>query len=178
MKLLLAILIGTSSLLLTLFSYVNQLYSEKGRFLIRGSKDNVDFFEDQIEPKLGLAMEKAELTFPFLIQMDIVLLTLLVASWNAGELLAWETLIQTAIFLVLDVVLFALVIPNVILTRTTGKWMLSSLRLLRVAIWLAAVFGLRALRGVNETLASIFTVLFLIYIIYSWTWSRILRRLL
>jgi hypothetical protein len=46
------------------------------------------------------------------------------------------------------------------------------------AIWLAAVFGLRALRAVNTTLASIFTVVFVLYVIYSWTWSRILRRLL
>ena len=140
MKILLAILIGISSLLLALFSYFNQLYSEKGRFLIRGSKDNVDFFEEHIEPKLGIGMEKAEMTFPFLVQMDVALLTLLVAGWNAGDLLQWETLSQVAIFLVLDVVLFAHVIPNVILTCTTGGWMLTIVQLLRVAIWLAAPF--------------------------------------
>ncbi|MBI4465195.1 MAG: HlyC/CorC family transporter [Acidobacteria bacterium] len=140
MHFLLAILIFLSSLLLALFSYVNRLYSEKERFLIRGSKDNVDFFENQIEPRLRLAIEKAELTFPFLVQMNVVLLTLLVIAWNVRQPLRWETVLQTALFLVLDVVLFAQAVPHVLLTRTTGKWLLVTVRLLRISIWLAVPF--------------------------------------
>ena len=45
MRILIALLIAAGSLLLTLFAYVNLLYREKGRFLVRGSKDNVDSFE-------------------------------------------------------------------------------------------------------------------------------------
>ena len=72
LNLFLALLILGSSVLLILYSYVSRLYSEKGRFLVRGSKHNVEFFEEQIEPSLGITMEKAGLTFPLLVQMDLV----------------------------------------------------------------------------------------------------------
>jgi tetratricopeptide (TPR) repeat protein len=46
------------------------------------------------------------------------------------------------------------------------------------AIWLAAVLGLRAVDRINDTLGTILTVVFVLYVIYTWTWSKILRRLL
>ena len=138
MQFLIVVLILISSLLLTLFSYVNRLYGEKGRFLIRGSEDNVDFFEDQIEPRLGLGMAKAELTFPLLIRLDVVALTLLVASGYLRSPLSWEVLVQAAVFLVLDIMLFSQVIPHVLLTRTQGKWLLPSVGLLRGAVILVS----------------------------------------
>jgi len=138
MHLLIAILILAGSLLLTLYSYVNRLYTEKGRFLIRGSKDNVDFFEEHIEPKLGVGPEKAELTFPLLIQGDLILLALLVASWGLGQPWGWETALQAAVFLLLDVLLFAQVLPNVLLTRTAGEWLRSGAGILRASILLVS----------------------------------------
>jgi len=153
MHLVLAFLIVVSSLLLVLYSYVNLLYSEKGRFLIRGSKDNVDFFEEQIEPALGISMEKAELTFPLLVQMDLILLVLLVASWNLLLPFGWEALLQVAVFLVLDVVLCAQAIPNILLTRTRGQWLRSCRRMLRISI--LAVSPLVAFSQILHSLASL-----------------------
>ena len=60
MQVLIFILILAGSLLLTLFSYLTRLYSERGRFLIRGSRHNVEFFEEQVEPNLRVQMEQAE----------------------------------------------------------------------------------------------------------------------
>jgi putative hemolysin len=131
MNILLAILIGTSSLLLVLYSYVNSLYREKGRFLVRGSKDNVTFFEEQVEPLLHLRVEDAELTFPLLMYMTIALLALFVFAWQLGEPLRWSALLQGTIFLGLDIVFCAEIVPRVLFARTSGKWLISFTGLLR-----------------------------------------------
>ncbi len=136
MFILLPTLIFLLSLLLTLFSYVNRLYSEKGRFLIRGSQDNVDFFEDQVEPKLKVEMEKAGFTFPLLVWINLIVLAMAVTWWTFSASLHWLMLVEAGVFLVLDVILFAQVIPNVLLTRTSGKWLLSATGLLRFCVLL------------------------------------------
>ncbi|MCZ6490907.1 MAG: CNNM domain-containing protein, partial [Acidobacteria bacterium] len=136
MFILLPTLIVLLSLLLTLFSYVNRLYSEKGRFLIRGSQDNVDFFEDHVEPKLKVEMEKAGFTFPLLVRVNLIVLAMMVTWWNLSAPLHWHMLAEAGVFLVLDVMLFAQVIPNILLTRTSGKWLLSVTGLLRFCVLL------------------------------------------
>ncbi|MBI1955755.1 MAG: CBS domain-containing protein [Acidobacteria bacterium] len=134
MHFLLAALVMVTSLLLTLFSYVHLLYTERGRFLIRGSKDNVEFFENDVEPRLKQEAEEAELTFPLLVQLDLVVLTLSVALGNLEQPLPWRSVGAAVVFLALDVVLFAQVIPTVLLTRTRGKWLLPAIGLLRVSV--------------------------------------------
>lgn len=47
-----------------------------------------------------------------------------------------------------------------------------------VALWLLAVFGLKAVRQSNPALAGVLTVIFLIYVVYSWVWPPLLRRLM
>jgi CBS domain containing-hemolysin-like protein len=130
-------LIFVCSLLLSLFSYLTRLSSERGHFLIRGSRSNVEFYEEEIEPKLGITMEQAAWAFPLLVQLTVLLLGLTLAAWNLGRPFAWETLLQEAVFLLLDVLVFGLVIPNILLTRTSGKWLHSWLGALLVAVRLA-----------------------------------------
>ena len=48
--------------LLTLVSYVNRVYQEVGKFLSREFQDNIDVFEQKIEPKLGVARARAALS--------------------------------------------------------------------------------------------------------------------
>ncbi len=153
MFILLPTLVVLLSLLLALFSYVNRLYSEKGRFLIRGSQDNVDFFEDQVEPKLKVEMEKAGFTFPLLVRVNLIVLAMTVAWWNLSTPLHWHMLVEAGVFLVLDVMLFAQVIPNVLLTRTSGKWLLSATSLLRLCVLL--VFPLAAISRFLYNIATL-----------------------
>ena len=134
MHFLLAALVMVNSLLLVLFSYVHLLYAERGRFLIRGSKDSVDFFENYVEPRLKQDAEEAERTFPLLVQLDLVVLTLSAALWTLGQSLQWRSMGAAVVFLVLDVELFAHVIPTVLLTRTRGKWLVPAIGLLRVSV--------------------------------------------
>lgn len=138
MHFLIAPLIFAGSLLLVLYSYVNYLYSEKGRFLIRGSRGNVDLFEEQVEPKLAIGLDRAEMAFPLLVQMDLILLVLLTASWSLWRPLSWDALLQAAVFLVLDVLFCAQVIPGILVARTRGRWLLSCVGILRVSILLVS----------------------------------------
>ena len=46
--------------LLTLVSYVDRLYQEIGKFLSRDFQDNIDSFEQVVEPRLGGARERAD----------------------------------------------------------------------------------------------------------------------
>jgi tetratricopeptide (TPR) repeat protein len=44
-------------------------------------------------------------------------------------------------------------------------------------LWLAGVLGTRALSDVNPTVAAVYVTAFLIYVVYSWVWPPLLRRL-
>ena len=56
----LALLFG----LLTLVSYVDRLYQEIGKFLSRDFQDNIDAFEQIVEPRLGVTRTRASITSP------------------------------------------------------------------------------------------------------------------
>jgi tetratricopeptide (TPR) repeat protein len=45
-------------------------------------------------------------------------------------------------------------------------------------LWLLAIIGIRAISKVNEAAGGAFGIIVLIYVIYSWVWPPILRRLL
>jgi tetratricopeptide (TPR) repeat protein len=47
-----------------------------------------------------------------------------------------------------------------------------------VGVWLLAVFSLRVLGRNNASLTGVLAVVFLVYVVYSWTWPAILKRLM
>ena len=47
---------------LTLVSYVDRVYQELGKFLSREFQDNIDVFEQKIEPKLRVSRGRAAVT--------------------------------------------------------------------------------------------------------------------
>ena len=48
--------------LLTLVSYVDRVYQEIGKFLSREFQDNIDVFEQKVEPNLGVSRTRASLS--------------------------------------------------------------------------------------------------------------------
>ena len=56
--------------LLTLVSYVDRVYQEAGKFLSREFQDNVDVFEQKIEPRLGVSRTRASLSMAVLAQLS------------------------------------------------------------------------------------------------------------
>ncbi|MGB8768337.1 MAG: HlyC/CorC family transporter, partial [Candidatus Korobacteraceae bacterium] len=55
--------------MLALVSYVDRLYTEMGRFLGREFQENIDAYEQHVEPKLRVSRERTELSMAVLTQM-------------------------------------------------------------------------------------------------------------
>lgn len=109
---------------LTLASYVDRVYSEMGKFLAREYQDNLDAWVDCMEPRFGLSRDNVALSASILRQTSLVAMALLLGvqrvltSPGAG----WEQYLQTLAELLLIVVLFDRLVPQVLFTRTRGRW--------------------------------------------------------
>jgi putative hemolysin len=123
--------------LLTLVSYVDRLYSEIGKFLSREFQNNIDAFEQKVEPKLGVSRERAALSMAVLTQLTMAAITMLVAftvfrdrAWSIYEIL------QATLSLILIVIIFNRFLPFVLFSRTRGIWLARWIWLLRGLIYL------------------------------------------
>jgi putative hemolysin len=134
----LAIAIGFVMLLglLTLASYVERVYTEIGRFLSREFQDNIDTFEQSVEPKLGVSRERAALSMAVLTQLTMAAIALLVGfavfrdkAWSVQEIL------QATLSLIVVVIVFNRFLPLVFFSRTRGEWLIRWTFLLRILIY-------------------------------------------
>ncbi|HSY03503.1 MAG TPA: hypothetical protein VK819_15175, partial [Acidobacteriaceae bacterium] len=64
--------------LLTLVSYVDRVYQEIGKFLSREFQDNIDVFEQKVEPRLRVSRTRAALSMAVLTQLTMAAIALLV----------------------------------------------------------------------------------------------------
>ena len=55
--------------LFTLVSYVDRVYDEIGKFLSREFQNNIESFEQLVEPKLGVGRNRAALSMAVLTQL-------------------------------------------------------------------------------------------------------------
>ena len=123
--------------LLTLVSYVDRVYQEAGRFLSRDFQDNIDVFEQKVEPRLGVSRSRASLSMAVLTQLTMAAIALLVGFivfseqlWNVYEIL------QATISLVLIVILCNRFLPFVFFSRTKGEWLVRWIPVLKILIYL------------------------------------------
>src|ERR1035438_7286765 len=124
--------------LLTLVSYVDRVYQEVGKFLSREFQDNIDVFEQKIEPVLGVGRTRAALSMAVLTQLTMAVIAMLIGflvfsdpSWSIYEIL------QAAISLILIVIVCNRFLPFVFFSRTKGEWLIHWTLVLKVLIYLA-----------------------------------------
>lgn len=122
----------------TLVSYVERLYTEMGKFLSREFQENIEAFETQVEPRLGVSRERAALSFAVLEQLATAAIAVLLAynvfvnpRWTAGQLA------EAALLLVLIIVIFNRLLPFVFFSRTRGAWLATFTWPLRILVYLA-----------------------------------------
>jgi putative hemolysin len=138
--------------LLTLVSYVDRLYSEIGKFLSREFQDNIDAFEQSVEPRLKFSRERAALSVAVLAQLTTAAIALLLgfAVFREG---VWriEEILQASLGLILIVIIFNRFLPFVFFMRTKGQWLAHWVLVLRVIIYFAlpATLVLGFLRSVT-----------------------------
>jgi putative hemolysin len=112
----------------TLASYVDRLYAEMGRFLAREFQENIDAWEQEIEPRFHLDRGLLQLCAALLVQLSFAAILLLLAHpLFAGPLAHSQRplaeLAQLILAIVLIVVFFNRLLPFVFFTRTRGQWL-------------------------------------------------------
>ncbi len=140
--------------LLTLVSYVDRIYTEIGKFLSREFQENIDVYEQRVEPRLGVSRERAALSMAVLTQLTTAAIALMVGyaifhdgRWNSAEIF------QAAVSLILIVIVCNQLLPFVFFSRTQGTWLVSLTPVLRVLIYL--VMPITLVIGFCESVAAL-----------------------
>lgn len=130
--------LGLLFAVLTLVSYVERLYTERGKFLSREFQENIESFEQKVEARLGASRERAALAMAVLEQLCTAAIAVLIA-YNVFSDPRWTTgqIAQAAIVLVLAIVLFNRLTPFVLFARTRGDWLAWFVIPLRVLIYIS-----------------------------------------
>ena len=133
---------------LALAAYVDRVYSEMGKFLARESQDNIDAWTRAVEPRLHLGRESLALSASVLRQLALAAVALiaglrLYVNVKANPLLARapsiEDIAVTAFFLVLLILFFDRLVPQVLFARTRGLWIARIRYLLEALFYLLPV---------------------------------------
>jgi putative hemolysin len=131
--------------ILALGAYVDRVYGEMGKFLAREYQDNIDAWTRAVEPRLHLGRESIALSASVLRQLSLAAIALiaglrLYVHVKAQPLLARvpsiEEIAVTGFFLVLLILFFDRLIPQLLFTRTQGQW------IARISLLLEALFYL------------------------------------
>lgn len=122
---------------LTLASYVERVYTERGKFLSREFQENVEAYELRVEPRLGNAAGRAQLSMAVLTQLTTgsigLVLTFLVmkdGAWSPMEL------VQGLLAVALAIIVFNQLLPFIFFTRTKGEWVESYAPVIRLFVYL------------------------------------------
>jgi CBS domain containing-hemolysin-like protein len=139
---------------LPIFSYLTLIYRELGRMTSGRVHEHLEIFEAEIEAKLKINRRSGGRTFRIL---GHFLLAFLVLETTRGVVYfvpgTWESFVEFIVFLTLEVVMAMHFIPDMLLYRTTGRWLLPLLPVIRAGMWL--VWPVRIFLEGAESLARI-----------------------
>ena len=139
---------------LPVFSYLTLIYRELGRMTTGRVHEHLEIFEAEIEPKLRINRKSGGRTFRILGHIWLAFLVLEttrgIVHFVPGE---WESALQFVVFLTFEVVIAMHFIPDMLLYRTTGRWLLPLLPLIRLGMWI--VWPVRVFLEAAESLARI-----------------------
>jgi CBS domain containing-hemolysin-like protein len=106
---------------------VDRVYGEMGKFLAREYQDNIDAWTQVVEPRLHLGRESLALSASVLRQLALAAIALLLGlrlygSVAYGMASLWSEVAITLFELVLLILVFDRLIPQVLFARTRGLW--------------------------------------------------------
>lgn len=117
--------VGVLLCLLTLAAYIDRIYFEIGKVLSREYTENIDAWENSVEPTLKLSRDSAALSASVLRQITLLALAFVLAFRLYGSRLRTPAEIgRTALELLLVLIFFDRLLPQVFFTRTRGQWLL------------------------------------------------------
>jgi CBS domain containing-hemolysin-like protein len=140
--------------LLALASYVDRVYQEIGKFLSRDFQDNIDIFEQKIEPILNVSRPRASLSMSVLKQLTTAAIALLVGfALFSDQRWTFYEIAQAAISLIVIIVVFNQFLPYVFFSRTDGAWLIRWIWLVRILIYM--VLPITVVLGFLQSVASL-----------------------
>ncbi len=124
--------------LLALVSYVDRLYAEMGKFLAREFEENVEAYEERVEPRMHVSRERAALSMTVLTQLCMASIGVLI-GYVLFMQKRWVVLdlVQAAVSLIFIIVIFHQLLPYMFFVRTKGEWLARWAPVLRMLIYLA-----------------------------------------
>src|SRR5262249_37604994 len=130
---------------LALAAYVDRIYFETGKFLSREYQDNIDAWEEVIEPRLRLGRESIALSASVLRQLTLVTLALLsgLRLYTHTPLVpplartpSTGAVVRAALELILLILIFDRLLPQLLFARTRGLWLARILPALQALFYL------------------------------------------
>ena len=126
--------------IVTLASYISRVYSEFGKILSREVQDNIDAWEEKVEPHLGLSREHAALSAAVLQQLALGGIALVFGAvlFDRAPHAArpdFAEIVQAVLGVVLVVVFCNQVFPALIFNLTRGTWAVRLLWPIRFLLW-------------------------------------------
>jgi CBS domain containing-hemolysin-like protein len=124
----------------TLAAYISRIYAEFGKILARTVEENLDAWEELIEPHLGLSREHAAISALVVQQFALcgIALESGVVLFDRGAHMARPTpgeIVQAVLCVVLVVVFCNQVIPWLLFERTAGRWTRRLMWAVRLLLW-------------------------------------------
>jgi putative hemolysin len=125
----------------TLASYISRVYSEFGKILTHEVQENLDAWEEQVEPQLGLSREHAAISAAVLQQLALGIIAL-----EFGAVLfdrsphlgrpSYAEIAQAVLGVVLVVVFCNQLLPTLLFNRTRGRWAGRLVWPIRLLLWI------------------------------------------
>jgi CBS domain containing-hemolysin-like protein len=144
--------------ILSLAAYVDRVYSEMGKFLAREYQDNIDSWEERVEPRLKLGRESIAQSASVLRQLSLAVIALIFGvqlmghiAWTPGA--DWEKVMVTVAELVLAILIFDRLVPQVLFSRTRGRWVVRIHWLLQALFFL--ILPITLLLGLLLSIAAL-----------------------
>ena len=125
----------------TLASYISRVYSEFGKILTREIEENLDAWEELIEPHLGLSREHAAICAAVLQQLALGIIALEFGAvlFDRAPHLGRPTyaeIAQAVLGVVLVVVFCNQFLPSLLFNRTRGRWVRRLVWPIRLLLWM------------------------------------------
>jgi CBS domain containing-hemolysin-like protein len=128
-------------LILTVFAYFDLVYRQLGRVNTERMRQHIESFEAEVEPRLRLDRRQAALGFSML--TGIILAAVAVETVHGVLLFVpklSESLIEIGVYFLAEVLVFAYLVPALLVGRTKARWAAVLAPSLRVALALTWPF--------------------------------------
>lgn len=126
---------------LVIFSYLDRIYRELGRVHKGRVREHLELFETEIEPHFSLERQRGTTAFRLLANLWLVLVT---AETARGVIVfvpgTWDALLQALVYVLVEVLLLSQFIPDFLLARTKGRWLVRIALVIRAFLWVVWPF--------------------------------------